>query len=113
MKGSIAPGSVAKTDGLASYLGAPDVTHEPHVVGPMAAHIVLPAIHRVFSNLKTWALGVYHGLRRKHLTAYLDEFTFRFNRRISRRAAFATLLAIVTAIKPAPYYMLIAAGSTG
>jgi len=74
MKDNIAPGSVAKTDGLTSYLGAPDVTHEPHVVGPMAAHIILPAIHRVFSNLKTWALGVYHGVRRKHLGAYLDEF---------------------------------------
>ena len=44
----------------------------------MAAHIVLPWIHRVFSNLKTWALGVYHGLRRKHLQSYLDEFVFRF-----------------------------------
>lgn len=113
MKRAIAPGSVTKTDGLASYLGAPDVTHEPHVVGSMAAHIVLPAIHRVFSNLKTWALGVYHGVRRKHLKAYLDEFTFRFNRRNSRHAAFATLLTIATAIKPAPYKILIAAGSTG
>jgi len=112
MKDNIAPGSLAKTDGLASYLGAPDVTHEPHVVGPMAAHIVLPAIHRVFSNLKTWALGVFHGLRRKHLKAYLDEFTFRFNRRKSRHAAFATLLGIATAIKPATYKMLIALGST-
>jgi len=113
MKDNVAPASTAKTDGLASYLGAPDVTHEPHVVGPMAAHIVLPAIHRVFSNLKTWALGVYHGLRRKYLKAYLDEFTFRFNRRKSRHAAFAKLLGIATAIKPAPYKMLIASGSTG
>jgi ISXO2 transposase-like protein/NADPH-dependent FMN reductase len=46
----------------------------------------------VFSNLKTWGLGVYHGLRRKHLKAYLDEFTFRFNRRRTRHAAFAALL---------------------
>jgi transposase-like protein len=113
MKDNIAPGSVAKTDGLASYPGAPDIAHEPHVVGPMAAHIVLPAIHRVFSNLKTWALGVYHGLRRKHLKAYLDEFTFRFNRRKSRHAAFATLLGIATPIKPASYKRLIASGSTG
>jgi hypothetical protein len=43
----------------------------------MAAHIVLPWVHRVFSNMKTWALGVYHGLRHKHLKAYLDEFVFR------------------------------------
>jgi transposase-like protein/predicted RNA-binding Zn-ribbon protein involved in translation (DUF1610 family) len=113
MKNNIAPGSTAKTDGLASYLGAPDVTHKPHVVGPMAAHIVMPAIHRVFSNLKVWALGVYHGLRRKHLGGYLDEFAFRFNRRKSRHAAFATLLGIATASKPASYKMLRAAGSTG
>jgi transposase-like protein len=110
MKDNIAPGSIAKTDGLASYPGAPGVTHEPHVVGPMAAHIILPAIHRVFSNLKTWVLGVYHGVRRKHLGAYLDEFTFRFNRRKFSHAAFATLLGIATAIKPVTYKMLIAPG---
>jgi hypothetical protein len=51
--------------------------------GKMAAHIVLPWVHRIFSNLKVWALGVYHGLRRKHLQSYLDEFVFRFNRRVS------------------------------
>ena len=60
-----------------AYRGAPEVTHEPHVVGNMAAHIVLPWVHRVFSNLKRWALGVYHGLRPKHLQSYLDEFVFR------------------------------------
>ena len=36
---------------------------------------------------KTWALGVYHGLRRQHLQSYLDEFVFRFNRRRTRHAA--------------------------
>jgi hypothetical protein len=51
--------------------------HEPHVVGAMAAHVVLPWVHRVISNLKTWALGVYHGLRCPHLQSYLDEFVFR------------------------------------
>lgn len=106
MKNNIAPSSIAKTDGLASYPGMPAVAHEPHVVGSMAAHFFLPAIHRVFSNLKTWALGVYHRLRRKHLKACLDEFAFRFNRRKSRHAAFATVLDI----KPEPYKMLIAAG---
>ena len=40
----------------------------------MAAHVVLPWAHRTFSNLKVWALGVYHGLPRKHLQPYLDEF---------------------------------------
>jgi hypothetical protein len=34
--------------------------------------------HRLFSNLKRWGLGVYHGLRRVNLQHYLDEFVFRF-----------------------------------
>jgi predicted RNA-binding Zn-ribbon protein involved in translation (DUF1610 family) len=104
---NLAPGATAKTDGWAGYPGAPDLTHEPHVVGPMAAHIVLPWVHRVFANLKTWALGVYHGLRRPHLQAYLDEFVFRFNRRRTRHAAFRTLLGIGVSITPATYNMLI------
>ena len=41
-------------------------------------------VHRIFSNRKVWAFGVYHGLRRKHLQSYLDEFVFRFNRRRTR-----------------------------
>jgi ISXO2 transposase-like protein len=66
----LAPGATAKTDGLPSYAGVPSIHHDPHVIGKMAAHIVLPWVHRVFSNLKVWALGVYHGLRRKHLQSY-------------------------------------------
>jgi len=103
-----APGTTIRTDGWSGYPGAPDVAHDPHVVGPMAAHVVLPWIHRVFSNLKTWALGVYHGLRKKHLQAYLDEFVFRFNHRRTRLAAFRSLLGIGVALKPATYNMLIA-----
>ena len=108
MAAAIAPGSTAKTDGWPGYPGAPAVSHEPHVIGDMAAHIVLPWIHRVFANLKTWALGVYHGLRAKHLQAYLDEFVFRFNRRRTRHAAFCSLLAIASKAKPLTYKTLIA-----
>ena len=79
----------------------------PNVVGNMAAHIVLPWAHRIFSNLKVWALGVYHGLRREHLQTYLDEFNFRFNRRRTRHAAFRSLLGIAAAHTPLPYKMLI------
>jgi hypothetical protein len=42
----------------------------------MAAHVLLPWIHRVFGNAKRWAMGVYHGLRAAHLQRYLDEFVF-------------------------------------
>ena len=104
---NVAQGATIKTDGWAAYPGAPGVDHDPHVVGAMAAHVVLPWIHRVFSNLKTWALGVYHGLRDKHLQSYLDEFVFRFNRRRSRHAAFSSLFSIALAAKPITYKMLI------
>jgi hypothetical protein len=107
VKANVEAGATAKTDGWSAYTGAPGVNHDPHIVGPMAAHIVLPWTHRIFANLKTWALGVYHGLRRKHLQSYLDEFVFRFNRRRTRHAAFRSLLSIAVAIKPATYKMLI------
>src|SRR5690242_16277613 len=75
--------------------------------GPMAAHVALPWIHRLFSNLKRWGLGVYHGLRKTNLQHYLDEFVFRFNRRRTRHAAFDTLLGIGARTAPAPYRVLI------
>jgi hypothetical protein len=109
---NVASGTTIRTDGWSGYPGAPDVTHDPHVIGPIAAHVVLPWIHRVFANLKTWALGVYHGLRKKHLQSYLDEFVFRFNRRRTRHAAFRSLLGIGVALKPTTYNMLIAPEAT-
>ena len=73
----------------------------------MAAHVVLPWAHRVFANLKVWALGLCHGLREKHLQSYLDEFVFRFNRRRARHAAFRSLLGVAVALKHVTYNMLI------
>ncbi len=110
---NIACGATLKTDGWAAYPGTPEVNHDPHVVGTMAAHVVLPWTHRVFANLKRWALGVYHGLRRNHLQSYLDEFTFRFNRRRTRHAAFRSLLGIGARTKPITYKMLIAPETAG
>src|SRR5512144_2507170 len=57
---ALAAGSTAKTDGWVGDPGAPGVTHDPHVVGPMAAHVILSWSHTVIANLKTWAKGVCH-----------------------------------------------------
>ncbi len=104
---AIAKGSTVVSDGWSGYARLKDVKHDPKIVGPMAAHVVLPWVHRVFANTKRWALGVYHGLRRKHLQRYLDEFVFRFNRRHTPAAAFARLLALSLAHQPTTYRMLI------
>lgn len=51
----------------------------------LPAHVVMPGVHRVASLLKRWWLGTYHGgISEPHLDDYLNEFTFRFNRRTSR-----------------------------
>ena len=54
----------------------------------------LPIIHLVFANLKTWLSGIHHGVSHQHLQAYLNEFTFRFNRRFCPFNAFRSLLGI-------------------
>ena len=61
--------------------------HERVVLKPSSdpAHVSMPAVHRVASLLKRWILGTHQGsVVPCHLQSYLEEFTFRFNRRTSR-----------------------------
>ena len=104
---TVADGSAVVSDGWSGYAALEDLKHDPRVVGPMAAHVVLPWVHRVFANAKRWGLGVYHGLRRRHLQAYLDEFVFRSNRRHTPAAAFERLLGLAVGLQPTSYEMLI------
>ena len=104
---ALATGSTVVSDGWSGYAKLKDVKHDPKIIGPRAAHVVLPWVHRVFANAKRWALGVYHGLREKHLQSYLDEFVFRFNRRHTPAAAFARLLKLGLTYQPTTYQMLI------
>lgn len=54
----------------------------------------MPLIHLVFSNFKSWLIGVHHGVEPQHLQAYCNEFTFRFNRRFYPFNSFRSLLGI-------------------
>jgi len=86
---AVTPGTVVITDGLQSYRGLPEVgyRHDRRVLlgSGESAEAVLPRVHRVASLLKRWLLGTHQGaVSREHLDDYLDEFTFRFNRRTSR-----------------------------
>ena len=107
VRANVKPGATLLTDGHASYPGLTDYRHDPRVVGKMAAHVVLPWIHRAFALMKRWGLGTYHGLRRKHIDTYLNEFVFRYNRRFHRHASFETMLGIATHHEPASYWDVI------
>lgn len=92
-----APGSELHTDGNTSYLKIPGRKHFSTVLSEpnaLPAHIPFVRIHRVFSNLKRWGLGTFHGFRAKHMDAYLNEFVFRWNRKRSFQSAMNTLLGI-------------------
>ena len=72
----------------------------------LTAHLVMPAVHRVASLLKRWLLGTYQGsFGHDHMSAYLDEFTFRFNRRNSRQRGllFYRLLTLAVGTPPLHY----------
>lgn len=71
---------------------------------------LMPHVHRVVSLLKRWLLGTHHGaVTHEHLDYYLDEFTFRFNRRrsSSRGKLFFRLAQQAVAVGPAPYESLV------
>lgn len=61
---------------------------------PEVSEEFMPIVQLVFSNLKTWPNGIHHGVSQKHLQAYLNEFTFRFNRRFYLFNAFRSFLGM-------------------
>jgi len=90
VRASIEVGSVVRTDGWNIYKALPALGYGHDVVtvkhSGHQAHEVLPGVHRVASLLKRWIEGTLHaGISHEHLGYYLDEFTFRFNRRRSTR----------------------------
>ena len=95
---AVAPGAIVVTDAAPSYSGLEKLgyAHLPVVEAndPKVAEEYLPIIHLVFSNLKSLLRGTHHGVSPQHLQAYLNEFTFRFNRRFYPFNAFRSLLGI-------------------
>jgi transposase-like protein len=85
----IAPRANVRTDGSPIYAPLRDegFNHDPHIIlgSKVPAHEPLPGVHRIAALLKRWLLGTHHGaVDPRHVDYYLDEFTFRFNRRSSR-----------------------------
>jgi transposase-like protein len=115
IQGAIVKGSGVHTDGWKPYQGL-DRLGFPHQVSKLkgqkkdAATELLPRVHLVASLLKRWLLGTHQGaIMPEHLDYYLDEFTFRFNRRssASRGKLFYRLAQQAVQVPPAPYRMLV------
>jgi transposase-like protein len=102
------------TDAWGSYkaLGKLGIDHRPRK-GGHGRHTVdlLPWAHTVFGNLKTWLRGTFHGVSPKHLQRYLDEFSYRFDRRWREGELFGFVLRRVAGGQPLPYRRLVAEGT--
>jgi len=115
---AVRPGSTVVTDGLSVYEGLEGYRHEPIVIarsGKTASEL-LPRVHRVVSLLKRWLMGTLHGgVQPAHLDYYLDEFTFRFNRRTSasRGKLFCRLLQNAVQIAPSTYRQIVSPHDVG
>jgi len=113
--GAIEPGSTIHTDGWSGYdlLVSQGYGHEVTKLKGKpanAAVVLLPRVHRVASLLQRWLLGTHQGaVSAEHLAYYLDEFTFRFNRRTakSRGKLFYRLVQQAVQVTPQPYQSLI------
>ena len=111
---SVEAGSTVRTDGLRSYLALPTYgyVHDRVVQNKHeeTASELMPGVHLVASLLKRWLLGTHQGrVSHEHLGYYLDEFTFRFNRRKSRHRGklFYRLAQQSVEVAPVPYKAIV------
>ena len=111
---NIKSGSMIHTDGWEGYSGLDknDYSHKVTVLRGKkeSASELLPRVHRVISLLKRWLMGTHQGaVSHAYLDYYLDEFTFRFNRRNSRHRGklFYRLLQQSVSVEPMTYERLV------
>jgi len=110
----IEPGSTLYTDDWQGYAGLDSKGYQRQSTriarSGKTASEVLPGVHRVVSLLKRWLMGTHQGaVSHQHLDYYLDEFTFRFNRRTSgsRGKLFYRLMENAVRVPPTSYQSLI------
>ena len=114
VQATVASGATILTDGWSGYTGLSQLGYDhrrkPISRGAEPAHAMLPRVHRVASLLDRWWLGTHHGgVSQRHLDYYLDEFTFRFNRRTSsaRGLLFYRLVSQALQHEPVPFSRLV------
>jgi len=100
---TVTPGSIVETDGWPSYHDLSTQGYVHHVVRVECIDELLPHVHLVVSLLKRWLLETHQGgVQESYLDYYLDEFTFRFNRRTShsRGMLFRRVLENAVVVSP-------------
>lgn len=107
-------GSEIMTDGWGGYnqLTRCGYGHERVVLSDTGdpAHVSMPGVHRIAALVKRWLLSTHQGsVSGKHLEYYLDEYTFRFNRRTSqsRGMLFYRLIEQAVMTAPLPYRQIV------
>jgi transposase-like protein len=111
---AVEAGSTVHTDGWLGYLPVEAAGYDHEVTflhgKSESPSTLMPRVHRVVSLLKRWLMGTHQGaVTHEHLDYYLDEFTFRFNRRESRNRGklFYRLAQQAVAIDPVPYKSMV------
>ena len=115
---AIMPGSTVVTDGWRPYMGLTGYRHDRRNQHGEAVtdEPVMPGVHRVISLLKRWMMGTHQGaVSHRHLDAYLQEFTFRFNRRTSasRGKLFYRLVQQAVQIQPVTFATIVSPPPVG
>jgi len=107
-------GSKILTDGWSGYnkLSSCGYIHEKVVLSDTGdpAHVSMPGVHRIAALIKRWLMSTHQGsFSGKHLDYYLDEYTFRFNRRTSRSRGllFYRLVEQAVMTSPLPYRKIV------
>ena len=104
----VATGQTVRSDGLAAYnvVEELELAHDKQIVHPRQGEPrfdVLKWVNILVSNAKAFILGTYHGVQKKHLQKYLDEYCYRFNRRFWPGQAFDRLLLACSRSGPMTY----------
>jgi len=104
----VAPGQIVRSDGFAAYnvVEELDLAHDKQIVHPRQGEPcfdMLKWVNILVSNAKAFILGTYHGVQKKHLQKYLDEYCYRFNRRFWPGQAFDRLLLACSRSGPMTY----------
>jgi len=115
---NVEPGATVITDAWMGYHGIDRLGYTHDRRSQRAARArgqdageLLPGVHRVASLAKRWLLGTHQGsVDEAHLQSYLNEFTFRFNRRRSgsRGMVFYRVLELAVGHGPVRYRDLVA-----